>query len=85
MSEWFYKVIWITCIGAIGAIIACIRCKHCPLHQWLLLGKCWEKRRQIEAGKLAKSSVVSLRTHQQERIATFEDVVLVRSLSHGKG
>ena len=78
-------MIWVICIGAIIAIIACIRCNRCPLHQWLFLGKCWEKRRQIEAGKLAKSSVVSLRAHQQERIATFEDVVLVRSLSHGKG
>ena len=85
ISEWFYKVIWVTVIGAIAGIIACVRCKHCPIHKWLVLGKCWEKRQQIEAGKLAKTSIVGDKKDPQDRIATFQDVVLVRSFSQGKG
>ena len=85
MSEWFVKVIWITCIGTIGALVACIRCEHCPIHQWLMWGKCCEKRRQIEAGRVAKTSLPIKNNQQQDRIATFQDVVLVRSFSQGRG
>ena len=85
ISEWFYKVIWVTVVGTIGSIIACVRCQHCPIHKWLFLGKFCKRRQQIEAGKLAKTSIVRDKKDLQDRIATFQDVVLVRSFSQGKG
>ena len=72
-------------MGVIGGIIACIRCKHCLIHKWLTHGKCWKKHEQIEASKFAKTNLLKDKALSQDRIATFQDVMLVRSISMGKG
>ena len=85
LSEWFWWKIGLLIIGVIGGIIACIRCKHCLIHKWLSQGKCWKKQEQIEASKFAKTNLLKDNALSQDRIATFQDVMLVRSISMGKG
>ena len=85
LSQWFWWKISLLVMGIIGGIIACIRCKHCLLHKWLSQGKCWKRREQIEASNFAKTNILRDKSDTQDRIATFQDVMLVRSISMGKG
>ena len=85
LAEWFWWKIGLLVVGVIGGIIACIRCKHCLLHKWFTQGKCWKKHEQIEESKFAKTNLLRTKALSQDRIATFQDVMLVRSISMGKG
>ena len=87
LADWFWYKIGLLIIGIIGGIIACIRVKHCLLHKWLSREKCWKNRQQREeATKLAKTNILGEKSDASgHRIATFQDVMLVRSISMGKG
>ena len=86
LADWFWYKIGLLIIGIIGGIIACIRVKHCLLHKWLSQGKCWKNREQREATKFAKTNILGEKSDTSgHRIATFQDVMLVRSISMGKG
>lgn len=85
LSEWFWWKIGLLIMGAIGGIVACIRCKHCLFHKWLSQGKCWKKRKEIANSKFAITTISKDKEDTEGGIATFHDVMLVRSISIGKG
>ena len=48
-------------------------------------GKCWKKRKEIANSKFAITTISKDKEDTEGGIATFHDVMLVRSISIGKG
>ena len=81
LSAWFISSIVWASIGTLCIIIACFRCAFCPLHKYL-----------VERGNLPshhhrvnRMPSVSRANTSNAKHPTFEEVVLIRSLSeHNK-
>lgn len=83
LSAWFISVIFWSVIASLGFILACFCCAICPIH------RCLVERGKIQANNNKMAAVVSTASTRmpstKRSIVTFEDVVLVRSLSeHNK-
>ena len=81
LSAWFISSIVWASIGTLCIIVACFRCAFCPLHKYLV------ERGNLPsvAGNSNRSVVNRMPSDYKSRLPTFEEVVLVRSLSeHNK-
>ena len=80
LSAWFISAIVWASIGTLCIIVACFRCAFCPLHNYLV-----ERGNMPTVGTNRTRTVNRMPSDYKSRLPTFEEVVLVRSLSeHNK-
>ena len=80
LSAWFISSIVWASIGTLCIIVACFRCAFCPLHNYLV-----ERGNMPSVGTNRTRTVNRMPSDYKSRLPTFEEVVLVRSLSeHNK-
>ena len=79
LSAWFISSIVWASIGTLCIIVACFRCAFCPLHNYLV-----ERGNLPSVGNRTRA-INRMPSDYKSRLPTFEEVVLVRSLSeHNK-
>ena len=77
-SGWSIEVVIWTIVMIMGILVACFRCQYCPLNRFLVQrGNLPENK--VPAGMTFRNPSSSEKSTRN--IASFEEVVLVRSLS----
>ena len=73
-TYWFNECIFGTIVLVLGILVACFRCECCPLYRFLV------RRGNLPVSKVP-AGMTDLSEKRSRNISTFEEVVLVRSLS----